>query len=121
VLNGRGTYTRETLNLTVYVDNSVVEVYANDVTVVRVPYLLSVFHCISLFQKITTRVYPWLSNSTGAGFISTSGDEQTSVYVSKAELWDGLINAWPKRPADTRRGLVWDGPIAAIYGLWAGW
>lgn len=102
ILNSNGTSTRETLTLTVYVDASIVEVYANDVTV------------------ITTRVYPWLTNSTGVGFLTTQGDSQTSVYASQAQLWDGLINAWPKRPADTRRGLVWDGPTPSIWGVWTG-
>ncbi|KIM20837.1 glycoside hydrolase family 32 protein [Serendipita vermifera MAFF 305830] len=100
---------RQTLNLTIIVDNSVVEVYANDETV------------------ITTRVYPWLSASKGAGFLikGGGGDNSTldysTVYYSKLELWDGLINAWPQRPADTRKELLYDGPLPnGPWGVWSG-
>lgn len=99
------TYTPQSLNLTIVVDNSVVEVYANDETV------------------ITTRVYPWLSASQGAGFLvqpsSGGSGGNSSVYYSKLELWDGLINAWPQRPRDTRKGLLWDGPLPG--GPWSAW
>jgi len=96
------TVTRQTLNLTIIVDNSVLEVYANDETV------------------ITTRVYPWLNASKGAGFlVHGGGGVNSSVYYSKLELWDGLINAWPQRPADTRKGLVYDGPLT--NGPWSAW
>lgn len=100
---------RQTLNLTIIVDNSVVEVYANDETV------------------ITTRVYPWLSASKGAGFLvkGAGGDNTTlqhsTVYYSEMELWDGLIDAWPQRPDDTRKGLLYDGPLPnGPWGTWAG-
>ena len=83
-----GTTVREDLNLTIIVDGSVVEVYANDVTV------------------ITTRAYPWLLASKGAGFLVQNGGADSTVYYSDMELWDGLINAWPDRPTDTRKGLV---------------
>ncbi|KAK4055900.1 hypothetical protein OIO90_003157 [Microbotryomycetes sp. JL221] len=89
------------LNLTVVVDNSVLEVHANDEAV------------------ITTRVYPWLTNSTNAGILAANVSG-TPVQVSNIELWDGLVNAWPERPSNTSRGLVWDGPIAAIWGYWTG-
>ncbi|ORY65647.1 glycosyl hydrolase [Leucosporidium creatinivorum] len=90
-----------TLNLTVIVDNSVIEVHANDEF------------------ALTTRVYPWLSNSTGTGFLS-SNVSGSAVKVSNVELWDGLVDAWPERSTNTSTGLVWDGPTAAIYGLWTG-
>lgn len=38
---------------------------------------------------LTTRVYPWLSNSTGAGLL-WSNVSGSSVEVSNLELWDGL-------------------------------
>ncbi|KAG8813318.1 hypothetical protein FRC17_001606, partial [Serendipita sp. 399] len=94
-------YVRQSLNLTIVVDNSVVEVYANDVTV------------------ITTRVYPWLSASRGAGFFTTGDGSNSSVHFSSLELWDGLINAWPQRPNDTRKPLLWDGPLP--NSAWAAW
>jgi beta-fructofuranosidase len=96
--------TRQTLNLTIVVDNSVVEVYANDETV------------------ITTRVYPWLTASNGAGFlIKGGGGAESTVYYSNVEVWDGLINAWPERPDDTRKGLLYDGPLPnGPWGAWVG-
>ncbi|KAK4047386.1 hypothetical protein OIV83_005433 [Microbotryomycetes sp. JL201] len=90
-----------TLNLTVVVDNSVLEVHANDEAI------------------ITTRVYPWLTNSTNAGLLAENVTG-TPVSVSNIELWDGLVNAWPDRAANSSRGLVWDGPIASIWGYWTG-
>lgn len=63
--------TTTTLNLTVIIDNSVVEVHANDEAI------------------ITTRVYPWLSNSTGAGLLAANVSG-SAVNVTNLELWDGL-------------------------------
>lgn len=84
-------------------DGSIVEVYANDVTV------------------ITTRAYPWLLASKGAGFLVQNGDTDSTVYYSDVELWDGLIDAWPDRPTDTRKGLVYDGPLTnGPWNLWVG-
>ena len=95
---------REDLHLTIIVDGSVVEVYANDVTI------------------ITTRAYPWLLASKGAGFlVQNGGDADSKVYYSDMELWDGLIDAWPDRPTDTRKGLVYDGPLTnGSWNLWTG-
>jgi beta-fructofuranosidase len=94
----------QALNLTIIVDNSVVEIYANDVTV------------------ITTRVYPWLSISKGIGFFirSSSSTTDTKVTYTELEVWDGLVNAWPRRPNDTRQPLLWDGALPGIWGLWTG-
>jgi len=82
-------------------------VYANDVTV------------------LTTRVYPWLSASKNAGFFvrsssSFNGIANGSVRYSGVEVWDGLVNAWPKRPNDTRKKLLWDGPMPGIWAIWTG-
>ncbi|KAJ7512025.1 glycosyl hydrolase [Mycena galericulata] len=104
ILNGH-TSTIQSLNLTVIVDNSALEVYANDVAV------------------ITTRIYPWLSASNGAGFYVVPPSNATTagnVSYGAVELWDGLINAWPKRPLDTSKPLVNDGPLPNIWGLWQG-
>ena len=54
----------QSLNLTAIVDNSILEVFAND----------------QLF--ITTRIYPWYSNSTSVALISRNGTG--SVDVSSA-------------------------------------
>lgn len=96
--------TMQALNMTIVVDNSVVEIYANDVTV------------------LTTRVYPWLAASKGAGFFTRPSSRTTNstVTYSKMEVWDGLLNAWPRRPSDTRKPLLWDGPLPNIWGLWGG-
>ncbi|KAJ7275067.1 glycosyl hydrolase [Mycena rebaudengoi] len=102
IVNGN-TSTIQTLNLTIVVDNSALEVYANDVAV------------------ITTRIYPWLSASKGAGFFvqpPVNGVGTGSVNYTGVELWDGLINAWPERPLDTSKPLVNDGPLPQIWGLW---
>jgi beta-fructofuranosidase len=104
-----GSTARQSLNLTIVVDNSVLEVYANDETV------------------ITTRVYPWLSASKGCGFLLSPGlggsGGNSSVTYSSVELWDGLINAWPQRPenGDSRKPLVWDGPLpSTAWQVWSG-
>jgi len=85
------------------VDASIVEIYANDVTV------------------LTTRVYPWLTASKGVGFLikgNATAASSSAVSFSGVELWDGLVNAWPQRPADTRKQLVWDGLTPGIWGVW---
>lgn len=106
IIDKKGISKQQALNLTVIVDNSAIEVYANDQTV------------------ITTRAYPWLTASKGVGFLSQNGGVNGSVAVSEVELWDGLINAWSKRPKNTSKPLLWDGalPSSAGWGdLWAGW
>ncbi|KAJ7190926.1 glycosyl hydrolase [Mycena pura] len=105
ILNGNVS-TIQSLNLTVVVDNSALEVYSNDVAV------------------ITTRIYPWLSSSIGAGFkvlppVGESGPGR--VRYDQVELWDGLLNAWPSRPLNSSKPLVNDGPLPEIWGgLWTG-
>jgi beta-fructofuranosidase len=100
-----GTYSWSVRLLTIafLVDGSIIEVYANDVTVV------------------TTRAYPWLSASTGVAYLVMGGSPEATVSTSGVELWDGLLNAWPNRPADTSRPLTWDGPVMTGLGaIWAG-
>lgn len=64
-----------TLNLTIVVDNSIIEVHANNEAI------------------ITTRAYPWLANSTGAGLLAANLSGP-AVSVSKLELWDGLCKSF---------------------------
>ncbi|KAG8993555.1 hypothetical protein FRB93_001934 [Tulasnella sp. JGI-2019a] len=92
-----GAITRQSLNVTIIVDNSILEVYVND------------------HFAITSRVYPWLSASIGAGFLSWGGGSG-KVTVSNVELWDGLLNAWPDRPSDTITPLQYDGPLVPWNG-----
>ncbi|KAH7326822.1 glycosyl hydrolase [Rhizoctonia solani] len=97
VPSGKGNGTKlETLELKVFVDNSIVEIYANDVF------------------AMTTRIYPWRDDSNGLGYY-TSGS--SSVKYSNVKVWEGLTNAWPERPANSSNKLVWDGPGVP----WAGW
>ncbi|KAG9084681.1 hypothetical protein FRC06_003942 [Ceratobasidium sp. 370] len=78
----------ETLKLMVIVDNSIVEIYANDVF------------------ALTTRVYPWRDDSLGLGYyVSGKG----TVNFSNVNVYEGLTNAWPSRPANSSNELVWDG------------
>lgn len=58
----------------------------------------------------------------GAGLIAMANGSSSAIGVqaSGMELWDGLVNAWPARAENTSRGLVWDGPTASLFGLWAG-
>ncbi|KEI39741.1 glycoside hydrolase family 32 protein [Mixia osmundae IAM 14324] len=98
---------REKLDLTIVVDGSVIEVYANDVTV------------------ITARAYPWLKASKAAGWLllpsEKSANKHASVKFGKVELWDlGAFNAFPDRPENTSMPLVWDGAYNSLIGLWAG-
>ncbi|KNZ49389.1 hypothetical protein VP01_504g7 [Puccinia sorghi] len=129
--------TRETemerLDLTIVVDNSVVEVHANERAI------------------ITTRVYPWYISSIGIEYLvqgrptiveplrparhsalTSSPPDSThpphnlssafqphAVGFSHVEIWDGLLNAWPKRPANTWLPGVYSNNITStLYGLW---
>lgn len=117
--------TLQSLNLTIIVDNSIIEVYANDQTV------------------ITTRVYPWLLNSTSVSFFVQGNDPTTikikpsgnksikerrnlniefvpsSVRFSRVEMWDGLLNAWPHRPKDSSLPGTFSRNItSSLYDLW---
>ncbi|EFP81689.2 uncharacterized protein PGTG_07938 [Puccinia graminis f. sp. tritici CRL 75-36-700-3] len=120
----------ESLNLTIVVDNSVLEVHANERTI------------------ITTRVYPWCKDSVNVEYFvqgpevalsqAKPADSATSepdshhldpkpvseshsqaVHFSQVELWDGLVNAWPNRPSDTSLpGLYSYNITSTVYGLW---
>ncbi|KAH9821286.1 family 32 glycoside hydrolase [Melampsora americana] len=112
----------QSLNLTIIVDNSLVEVYANDQTV------------------ITTRVYPWLMNSTSVSFFVQENESMKnsnhlsnskqlndpnpnflpqSVSFSNVELWDGLLNAWPNRPLNSSVPMKTSRDITrSLYSVW---
>jgi beta-fructofuranosidase len=79
VIDDTGSTVQSNLKLMIIVDNSMVEIYANDVTV------------------ITTRVYPWLLASRGAGILVKDGGLGSYASYEDVELWDGLIDAWPSR------------------------
>ncbi|MBW0521416.1 hypothetical protein O181_061131, partial [Austropuccinia psidii MF-1] len=120
----------ESLDLTIVVDNSVIEVHANERAI------------------ITTRVYPWYEESIGVSYLAQGpqtvveevhsaklpfiSEKQTwtavhqnthfeshSVHFSNVELWDGLLNAWPNRPHDTSLpGTYSRNLTSTFYGLW---
>jgi beta-fructofuranosidase len=82
----KNTTQKELLSLHIFIDNSLVEVYANNRTV------------------MTTHIYPARSNSTGLGYIV--GSHGRSVTFSDVSLWSNLQNAFPKRPVDSSIALA---------------
>ncbi|KAK4891454.1 hypothetical protein LTR27_009949 [Elasticomyces elasticus] len=74
---GSGSSSVETLNLTIVVDNSVVEVYANDRFV------------------LSTWIWSWYDEST---LISFFHEGSTEVRFGATQLYEGLVDAWPARP-----------------------
>ena len=96
---------REPLHLVINVDNSFVEVYANSQL------------------AISSRIYPWLNASVNAGWCECFMTTRTQVIRShffllsslvfadglsdditfgETQVWEGLYNAWPGRPENTR-------------------
>ncbi|KAH8750447.1 glycosyl hydrolase [Hyaloscypha finlandica] len=65
----------EDLNIRIFVDNSILEVYAND--------------CFAL----TSRIYPSLETSLGASYDFGGFDERQVEF----RCWEGIRNAWPGR------------------------
>lgn len=74
----------EPLELRVFVDESLVEVYANSRTV------------------LSTHIYPALLASTELRFV-VDGPGEVAVA---GQVWSGLKNAWPKRPTNTSTHLI---------------
>jgi beta-fructofuranosidase len=66
----------ETLNLTIIVDNSIVEVYAND------------------RFALSTWVWSWFEDSTQLSFIY---DDAEAVQYGNTTVYEGLFDAWPMR------------------------
>lgn len=81
----------EDLHVTIFVDNSIIEVYAND------------------RFALSSRIYPTLDTSLGVsydfsdgtGFNSSLPHEKVSL-----ECWEGLANAWPGRERSPRGRFV---------------
>lgn len=75
----------EDLHVQIWVDGSVVEVFANG-------------RC-----AITSRIYPSLDTSTGASYDFGDFNEENVQF----ECWEGLKNAWPGRQLDQslRKGM----------------
>ncbi|KAK5734327.1 hypothetical protein LTR17_008991 [Elasticomyces elasticus] len=73
---GSGRSSVETLNLTIVVDNSVVEVYANDRFV------------------LSTWIWSWYDESTQISFFH---EGSTEVRFGATQVYEGLVDAWPAR------------------------
>lgn len=74
----------EQLELRIFVDESLVEVYANSRTV------------------LSTHVYPALLSSTEVRFVVEGSGEVEAT----GKIWSGLQNAWPQRPTNTSTHLI---------------
>lgn len=83
--------------MSVFVDGSLVEVYVND------------------RFALTSRIYPSREDSTG---ISLFKGDDAEVTYSSFEIWDGLLNVWPHRPANSSSLLVWDTAAATGNYIW---
>lgn len=87
------------LDLHIFVDNSIVEIFANGV------------FCL------TTRIYPTAEDANELGYLV----KQSSVEYGELQIWDGLDKAWPERPENSSVPLVFDNATITQNGtLWAG-
>jgi beta-fructofuranosidase len=93
-----GKSTTESIQMSIFVDGSLVEVYVNE------------------RFALTTRIYPSREDSTGIALYSAA---DAKVEYSKVEIWDGLMNVWPDRPENSSSLLVWD--TAAETGDYVWW
>jgi beta-fructofuranosidase len=100
IAQGKNSSSTETIDLTIFVDGSLIEVYAND------------------RFALTSRIYPSREDSTG---ISLFAGEGVNVEYSRIEIWDGLLNVWPERPGNSSSLLVFDTPVeTGNYTWWTG-
>lgn len=89
----------QSLDLHVFVDNSIVEIFANGI------------FCMSI------RIYPTADDANDLGYWVKEG----TVEYSEMTIWDGLDKAWPERPENSSVPLVWDSAAITDNGtLWAG-
>ncbi|KAE9366942.1 glycoside hydrolase family 32 protein [Stipitochalara longipes BDJ] len=73
----------EHLQIQIFVDNSIIEIYAND------------------RFALTSRIYPSLETSIGASYDFGDFDEGHVEF----RCWEGLKNAWPRRLAEETPGV----------------
>lgn len=107
----------EDMNVEIFVDGSLVEIFVND------------------RWAATTRVYPWREDSLELGiYVKKDGkvkaqcEEDEAVLVENVRLWTGIGESseknmggglvWPQRPSDSSSKLVWDGPEKSGNGVW---
>ena len=79
----------EDLNIRIFLDGSLLEVYIND------------------RFALTTRIYPSRDDSTGFGvFVGNGG----SAVFDSIEAWMDTVNVWPERPLNSSSQLLFDTP-----------
>jgi beta-fructofuranosidase len=89
----------EDIDMTVFVDGSLVEVYIND------------------RFALSTRIYPSMKCSTGFGvFVGPGADPR--AHVVRYEAWLGLADVWGGRPRNSSSPLVYDSPAQTNNGVW---
>ncbi|KAI8804068.1 glycosyl hydrolase [Cladochytrium replicatum] len=94
----KSTGSRQPLEFTVFADNSIIEIYVNDVL------------------TLTTRVYPLADDAFEVGAWMSGGDAR----FLKFDAFDlAGVQAFPERKKDTSLPLVWDG--GEVAGLWDGY
>ncbi|KAI7361271.1 glycoside hydrolase family 32 protein [Hortaea werneckii] len=95
-----GSYKQEAINMDVFVDGSLVEIYINE------------------RFALATRIYPSMECSTGFGVYVEDGAEATFEGV---EAWMETLNVWPGRPLDSSSPLIWDTAAETNnYTWWSG-
>lgn len=95
-----GKPTTEPIEMNIFVDGSLVEVFVND------------------RFALTGRIYPAREDSHD--FSLFSGPD-VKVKYDDVEVWDGLLNVWPNRPLNSSSLLVFDTPAETNnYTWWAG-
>ena len=100
IKSSNGTAKKEAIEMDVYVDGSLIEVYVN-----------------SRFA-LSTRIYPSMECSTGYGVYVADGSKATFESV---QVWDGLLNVWPDRPKNSSSTLLWDSAKeTGNYTWWTG-
>ena len=82
-----GNHTTEPIEMNIFVDGSLVEVFVND------------------RFALTGRIYPSREDSNGFALYNAPG---ASVQYENIEIWDGLLNVWPDRPLNSSSKLVFD-------------
>jgi len=101
LLSHKGRAVREAVELDVFVDGSMVEVFANE------------------RFALTTRIYPSKDSASRMGLYVGDGSE---AVFSDVKVWTDLRNVWPDRPRDSSSHLVFDTPAeTGNYSWWAGW
>ena len=87
VINGSASM--EPVDIRLFVDNSLVEIFVNDRTV------------------LASHVYPALSTSNGFKLFAFGG---SGITVNEVSIATNLSSAWPSRPVNTAMPMIYDSP-----------